>query len=257
MAVARKTLQSNFSRAAVDYDVHAQFQHVQTQRVLDAALMLLPPCQTMVDIGCGTGYFAHIAQIHRPSWNIIGIDIAQGMCAIAQTRCSAIAGDAVQLPLADASVDAVVSSLCYQWVENQPQAFAELARVLKPGGRAIIASLGIETLCELQRCAQAAQIPLGLLPMRPFVTTKTALIEAGLQIILADCHLKTEYYPNVAALMDSMRRIGAGNNLNNPSRGLLSPKRWLAMVKEYEMLRTAQGIPATWEHHFFVLHKPL
>ena len=55
--------------------------------------------------------------------------------------------------------------------------------------------------------------------------------------------------------MDSMRGIGAGNNFGNASRGLVSPKRWAVMVTEYEKLRLAEGIPATWEHHFFVLRK--
>lgn len=255
MHVARQKLQKNFGHAAADYDARAQFQHVQTRRVLDAAQMLLPQSARMADIGCGTGYFAHIAHEKNADWNIIGVDIAPGMCAVARTRCTAIAGDAAALPLADGAVDAVVSSLCYQWVENQAQAFAELARVLKPGGRAIIASLGATSLHELRCCADAAAVPLSLLPMRTIEATKAALVEAGLEINLADARNSTEYYPTVAALMDSMRSIGAGNNFTQPARGFLSPKRWAAMVAAYEAERTPLGIPATWEHHFFVLSK--
>lgn len=257
MLIARKKLQQNFSRAAVDYDVQAEFQHVQTLRVLDAALMLFPERATIADIGCGTGYFALAAKEKRPNWHVVGIDIAPGMCEVAATRCTAIAGDAARLPLGDASVDAVVSSLCYQWVDDHERAFAELARVLKPGGRAVIATLGASTLCELRHSAATAEMSLGLLPMREFAETKAALTCNGLGLSFADCALETRHYPSISALIDSMRSIGAGNNFVRPARGFLSPKRWETMVAEYEKHRTEAGIPSTWEHHFFVLNKPL
>ena len=257
MLVARQKLQQNFSRAAAEYDARAEFQHIQTRRVLDAALMLLPECATLADIGCGTGYFAFAARERRPAWRVFGVDISTGMCDVAAARCTAITGDAARLPLADGCVDAAVSSLCYQWVEDHTAAFAELARVLKPGGRAVIATLGAATLRELRECAVSAEMSLGLLPMRAFAETKTALTHSGFEISYADYALETCHYPSVAVLMDSMRSIGAGNNFAHATRGFLSPKRWAMMVADYEKHRTPHGIPATWEHHFFVLHKPL
>jgi malonyl-CoA O-methyltransferase len=248
-------LRHNFSKAASEYDARADFQHVQTRRVLDAALMLLPEKARVADIGCGTGYFVHAAKPLRPQWQVVGIDIAQGMCEIAATRCHAVVGDAAHLPLATGSVDAAVSSLCYQWVENLPVAFAELARVLAPGGRAIIASLGAESLLELRDAAMRADVPLGLLTMRSNAQVVDALTQAGFEVVMADCHAQVEYYASVSALMDSMRRIGAGNNFAPSARGMLSPKRWAALVAYYEQMRKPQGIPATWEYQFFILQK--
>jgi hypothetical protein len=63
------------------------------------------------------------------------------------------------------------------------------------------------------------------------------------------------HYPSLAALLDSMRAIGAGNNFIGGTRGLTGPRRWAAMLTAYEALRTPKGIPATWEHHFFVVSK--
>lgn len=256
MQVLAKKLQQNFGRAANEYDAHAEFQHVQTGRVLDAALMLLPEKATIADIGCGTGYFSHAAKARRPAWNMLGVDIAVGMCGVAKTRCAAINADAARLPLADASMDAAVSSLCYQWVSNQQQAFAELYRVMKPNARAIIASLGRETLHELRACASATHLPLSLLSMRAMDDVLEDIRAAGFEVSLADCRHETCYYPSVSALMDSMRAIGAGNNFARPAVNSLLPKRWAALVRVYEQQRTAEGIPATWEHQFFVLHKP-
>ncbi|MFZ4540382.1 MAG: methyltransferase domain-containing protein [Rickettsiales bacterium] len=256
MAVAKQRLQQNFSRAAAEYDSRAQFQHTQIRRVLDAALMTFPETATVADIGCGTAFFAAEAGKARPNWNILGIDIAIGMCDVASTRCSAIAGDATRLPLADESVDAAVSSLCYQWVDDQPAAFAELERVMKPGARTIISSLGSQTLVEMRACAMNVDLPLNLLPMRSFDSTATALETAGLDIAFRERRVVVNHYASVSALIQSIRAIGAGNNFETAPRGLLSPKRWAAFVAAYEAGRGEYGIPATWDHHFFVLHKP-
>jgi malonyl-CoA O-methyltransferase len=255
MRVSSVRLQRNFGHAAAAYDARAEFQHVQTRRVLDAAVMLLPERARIADIGCGTGYFAAAAKQARPEWNMIGIDIAPGMCAVAATRCAAIAGDAARLPLADASVDAAVSSLCYQWVEDHDAAFAELARVLRPGGRAILASLGEETLRELRASAASADASLALLPLRTLSETRARMERQGFIVSLADSRLDRRYYPSVSALLDSMRAIGAGHNFTASAPQRLSPKRWQALLREYERLRTPEGIPATWEQHFFVLHR--
>jgi malonyl-CoA O-methyltransferase len=257
MRVASERLQANFTKAAAAYDTRAQFQHVQTRRVLDAALMVFPQTASILDIGCGTGYFAVAAADKRPDWRVVGIDVSAGMCEVAVTRCPVMRGDAAQLPLAEASVDAAVSSLCYQWVEDAPRAFTELARVLRPGGRAVIASLGEMTLAELRASAKAADLPLHVLPMRGFEVDKALLRASGLEITYAECRTVREFYPSVGALLESMRGIGAGNNFSGGDRRFMAPKRWMRMLAEYEAAREEAGIPATWEHHFFVLRKPV
>lgn len=256
MVVSTQRLRHNFSRAAAEYDARAAFQHVQTRRVLDAALMVLPEQAVVADIGCGTGYFAQAAAGKRADWKVLGVDISIGMCAVAATRCTAIAVDAARLPLASASVDAAVSSLCYQWVEDHAAAFAELQRVVKPGGRAVVATLGAASLQELRSCAKTAEVPLGLLPMREFEKTRQALQVAGLEITFAEKTVERAHYTSVGALLESMRAIGAGNNFAHDPRRFIGPKRWAAMVTQYESQREAAGIPVTWEHHFFILRKP-
>ncbi len=256
MLIERQRLQDNFSRAASNYDVCATRQRRENLRVLEAALGALPEDATIADIGCGTGYFAAEARGRRPHWRVLGVDMSMGMCEIAGLRCQAIAGDATQLPLADASVDGAVSSLCYQWVEDQPKAFAELARVMKPESQAIIATLGEMTLHELRGCAQQAELPLSLLPMRNFAAHKAMLAVAGLEVVQAERRVLTEHYASVTELLESMRSIGAGNNFGLKSRHFVGPKRWAAMEAHYEKLRTEHGVPATWEHQFFILRKP-
>lgn len=256
MPIATAKLQQNFSRAAEAYDARAQFQHVQTRRVLDAAVMLLPEAARLVDIGCGTGYFAAMAASRRPEWRMLGVDIAAGMCREAAKRCTALQADALQLPIADGSMDAVVSSLCLQWVEDKARAFGEIVRVLKPGGQAIIATLGAVSLRELRVAAVAAELPLGLLAMGDAEDYRAAVAAHGLSMTLWEQSLDVEYYTSVSALLDSMRHIGAGNNFADAPRGLVGVRRWKAMMRAYENARRPKGLPATWERLFMVLRKP-
>jgi malonyl-CoA O-methyltransferase len=257
MQVARTRLQRNFSRAAEGYDAQAQFQHVQTRRVLDAALMLLPARARMVDIGCGTGYFAQMARGHRPHWAVVGVDIAQGMCQAASMRCDVLQADAAQLPFADSTLDAAVSSLCLQWVEDKARAFGEIARVLKPGGQAIIATLGTDSLQELRAAAVQVVLPLGLLPMVRAEDYRAAIASAGLAVTLFEQSCDVEHYATVGALLDSMRGIGAGNSFGDAPRGMTGAGRYRAMLAAYEKSRDPKGLPATWERLFMVLRKPL
>ena len=100
----------------------------------------------ILDLGTGTGALAIDAARRWPAASIIGIDIARGMLSVArQNAATAIAsaserprwlrGDAERLPVADESVDLVVSSFVLQLVPDRQQALAEIVRVLRPGGR--------------------------------------------------------------------------------------------------------------------------
>ncbi|NIQ10368.1 MAG: methyltransferase domain-containing protein, partial [Gammaproteobacteria bacterium] len=63
-----------------------------------------------------------------------------------------IAGDAEQLPLADASVDLIFSSLALQWCVDLDKVFAEFRRVLRRDGLLMFSTFGPDTLKELRSC---------------------------------------------------------------------------------------------------------
>lgn len=256
MSVLLSKLQKNFSHAAPRYDTLARFQQVELQRVLDAARMISAGPAQLLDVGCGTGLFAQLAGADRPQWKIMGVDISEGMCGVAQRYCHAIQSDVTCLPIAERSVDMCVSSLCLQWVENKPQAIAEMARVLKPGGRLILSTLGGQTLRELRAAASAVDLPLGLLAMPSAAYYREAIVAAGLRILDFQQHTTPELYPDVATMLNSMRQIGAGNNFVNTGRGLTGVRRWQAMLAQYETHRREEGIPATWDRVFILASKP-
>lgn len=120
------------------------------------AIADLPEGTTVVDIGCGAGTDLLLAARRvGPAGRAIGIDMTEAMLtrAAAGARLAGLTnvevheGDATRLPLADASVDVVISNGVLNLVPDKPSAVAEMARVLKPGGRVQLADILIaETL---------------------------------------------------------------------------------------------------------------
>jgi arsenite methyltransferase len=120
---------------------------VQQRRATLQALVLRPG-ERVLDVGSGPGLLAaELAQAVGPAGQVTGIDLSDPMLALGQRRCadlgragrvSFVKADATALPFADASLDVAVSTQVYEYVANLPTALAELHRVLRPGGRALI-----------------------------------------------------------------------------------------------------------------------
>ena len=99
---------------------------------------------TAVDIGCGAGMDLLLAARRvGPAGRAIGVDMTPEMRerAAGAARAAGLAqvevraGDAEALPLEDASVDVVLSNGVLNLTPDKEKAFAEIARVLRPGGR--------------------------------------------------------------------------------------------------------------------------
>ncbi len=97
------------------------------------------PAGTYLDIGCGTGNYAH--ELQKRGLKIIGIDPSREMLDKAKQKNPHISwrsGHAEKTLLDAASVDGITAFLTtHQWSDLRA-AFAEMARVLKPGGRMVI-----------------------------------------------------------------------------------------------------------------------
>jgi arsenite methyltransferase len=105
---------------------------------------------TVVDIGCGAGTDLLLAaRVVGPHGRAIGIDMTEAMRQRASKGAAACGldnvdvrnGDATRLPVEDRSVDVVISNGLLNLVPEKQRAVAEIARVLKPGGRVQIADI--------------------------------------------------------------------------------------------------------------------
>ena len=96
---------------------------------------------TIADLGCSTGYLLEDLRAAHPAATLIGVDlIAAGLrkahAAVPSARL--LQADVCRLPFSGGSVDAVVSANLLEHVPDDVKALREIARVLRPGGRAAI-----------------------------------------------------------------------------------------------------------------------
>jgi demethylmenaquinone methyltransferase/2-methoxy-6-polyprenyl-1,4-benzoquinol methylase len=93
----------------------------------------IPAGSTVVDLACGTGDLCR--ELQRQELRPIGVDLSFGMLAAARTDAPLLEGDALGLPVPAASVDGATCGFALRNFESLPPFFAELARVVRPGGR--------------------------------------------------------------------------------------------------------------------------
>lgn len=96
-----------------------------------------------LDVGCGTGALVGTILERAAPRSVFGIDPAEGFVeharrALDDPRARFEVGDAQRLPLADRSVDIVVSGLVLNFVPDPVAAVREMARVATPGGRVAV-----------------------------------------------------------------------------------------------------------------------
>ena len=87
----------------------------------------------VLDLACGTGDLCRELQGH--DLHPVGMDLSFGMLAAARTTAPLAQGDALNLPVPDAAVDGVTCGFALRNFLALPPFFAELGRVVRPGGR--------------------------------------------------------------------------------------------------------------------------
>jgi ArsR family transcriptional regulator len=144
VATRRSPSQAFFAEAGGEWDAlrDAMFGPAALWQV---ALGLLDPALVVGDLGCGTGALAEALAPHVA--RVEAVDASPAMLAAARARLAGVENVAVRegtleaLPLADDSLDAAVLLLVLHHVPDPPAALAEVARVVRPGGRVVLGDM--------------------------------------------------------------------------------------------------------------------
>jgi arsenite methyltransferase len=109
--------------------------------------------ERVLDVGCGPGFYClELLEDVGPSGSVVGVDGSAAMLALAARRCAGHEnvelreGDVAALPVEDASFDAALSVQVQEYIGDVAAALAELYRVLRPEGRALVYDIDWATL---------------------------------------------------------------------------------------------------------------
>ena len=236
-----------FDRAAPSYDAAAEFQRLICDRLIEMLGNNLAP-RDIADLGCGTGYTSERLALRFPTAHIAAVDFAPAMLNVARSRGRAsswIAADVQRLPFAPGTMDLVCSSVALQWCDPAA-AFAEAARVLRPGGRVALASVGPGTLSELETAFAGIDSHDHVLKFHPLDELKNHLEAHGLRVEHASVRPLTLHRPDLSAILRELKAIGANNAGPRRRRGILGRATWRQVEQRYERLRRPEGLPVTY-----------
>ena len=249
-----RRVRDSFSHAAATYDAAAVLQTQVRDELLHRLEVLRMEPAVVVDLGAGTGQASIALKRRYPGGRVVAIDIAHGMLQQARTRqtllrrFNRVVADAAALPLGDASVDMLFSSLMLQWCNDPDQVLRECRRVLRPGGVLHFTTLGPDTLLELRKSWQAADP--GHAHVNRFIDMHDlgdALVRAGFAEPVLDVERYTLTYDDARGLMRDLKEIGAHNATAGRARGLTGKSTLARMLAAYEGFRRKGRLPATYE----------
>lgn len=152
------------------------------------AIAALRPGETVLDLGSGGGFDCFLAARQvGPQGRVIGVDMTAEMIAKARANARKLdattvefrLGEIEHLPVADGSVDAILSNCVINLSPDKAQVFREALRVLRPGGRLAISD--VVTIAELPQALRASAEALSgcIAGARSAAEVEAMLVEAG------------------------------------------------------------------------------
>ncbi len=249
----KKKVSYAFSQAAKKYDEFAHLQKYVAQKLFEKKESYTG---IILDLGCGTGWFAERVNKNKSNARVLGIDLSLGMLQTASNKKNYdarwVCADMEKLPISSHSVDCIYSSLSLQWVNYPKSTFSEMFRVLKPKGKIFIATLGPKSLYELREAWEKIDKLNHVNQFFEYEHICDQLTETGFDLLKGEQEQVVLSYGSVIDLMRELKTIGA-NSLNSERvKGLTTPKKLNDLIKNYEQFRLETDlVPATYEVYYF------
>ncbi|MEC5396532.1 methyltransferase domain-containing protein [Uliginosibacterium sp. H1] len=242
----KRAIGAAFGAAASHYDKAAALQRLIAERLLG----MTPPGLTgsLLDAGCGTGYGLSALHSAHPDAEVFGMDLATGMLQQVRPHPT-LGGDIERLPIADQSLALYWSSLAWQWTQPE-RAISEAARALATGGFLRVATLGPDTLRELNEAFASADDHRHTRQFPDEDSYPEWLSAAGFDAIHIERRRFVAHAATLRDIIENLRTLGAHVIGDGRRQGLMSRAAWRRVDDAYEAQREAAGLPYTYDAIF-------
>jgi malonyl-CoA O-methyltransferase len=260
-ALDKRLARRSFEQAATTYDAAAVLQNEVCMRMLTRLDYIKADPAVVLDAGSGTGNAVGGLLARYPRARVVALDLALAMARRSRARrpwwkglldgraarLTAVCGDMERLPLATGRVDMIWSNLALQWMADPKRAFAEMHRVLAPGGLLLFSSFGPDTLKELRAAFQGIDRNTHVHRFIDMHDVGDLLIASGFADPVMDMETVTLTYSGVRELMHDLKAIGARNMTLGRRAGLGGKSLLERVARNYEACRRDGRLPATFE----------
>lgn len=245
-----KQIRAQFDAAASTYDSVAVMQQQAADRLVERLQIIKLKMTSALDLGAGTGQVCQLLQAHYPQLELMALDSAPGMLhtlaqKLPKVRC--LEASAEHIPLADNSVDLVISSMMLHWSLDIPAIFQEVNRVLRDGGLFLFTTLGPDSLKELRQSWAQVDDYNHAHHFYDMHDLGDAMLQAGLQDPVMDMQMLTLRYKALNDLFKDLKHLGARNRAEPRKRGLTTRTQWQKMLSAYEAQKSNNSYPVTYE----------
>lgn len=240
------------------------------------ALVKIDP-QHVLDAGCGEGADLMALQQRYPQAQVVGLDGAHALLALAREAQHAadsslrrlmrrlmppgfvseasvgaplLCADLGQLPLKNTSIDLLWSNLALHWHPQPDRVFAEWRRALRVDGLLMFSCFGPDTFKELRAAFAAVDDYPHVLSFVDMHDFGDMLVNVGFATPVMDMETITVTYDSTDKLLADARAWG-GNPLMTRRRGLVGRKAWSAMLNA---LDDSRGPDGKWRLSFEVIY---
>jgi malonyl-CoA O-methyltransferase len=251
-ALEPRWVRRSFDRAAKTYDAAAVLHTEVRDNLLERLQLTTLEPGVVLDAGAGTGHASRALKRRYPQAQVVALDSSLSMLRQAARQQSwlrpfaRVCADAELLPLADGSVDLIVSNLLLQWC-NPDAAFAEFRRVLKPQGLLSFSAFGPDTLREFRSAWAAVDSHTHVHRFIDMHDLGDALVRSGFAAPVLDVERFTLQYLDVSKAAADLKALGAHNAAAGRPKGLTTGRQFRAMQAAYEQFRQDGRLPATYE----------
>jgi len=246
-------IRRSFDRAAANFDASDFLHREIRERLLDRLLAIVAEPAWIVDLGAGTGGATPGLASRFPTARILSVDSSPTMLAAGQTTQLCVCADAAGLPLAEGSVDLVVSNLMLHHCPDPTAVLTEARRVLSDQGLLLLTTFGRKSLTELGRAWATADRFTHIAPFFDMQDLGNLFAATGFAEPVLDSQTLTITYDSLVRMMRDLRSAGSTNSTDSRNRGLTGRGTWRRLAAAYDQLRGADGkLPVTLEIIFGV-----